>query len=651
MSVDLKKQSVMVLDAGFKYSSEDISKSMYRAFEKVCGMEHVYEFNTASGLDFCSKILSTYNVFHDKEAPTHHDIIQLLCDPILRYVIQTQVDLVIAIHGRNINPDIIDCLKIACPNTRVICWCLDDPMQIDISSAYGSHYHYIFTNEKNCVSVHGKDKAFQLNTAFDEEIFVVDKNEITEKYKSDILISGSIYQNRYEFIEKIYDFIKDYNVKIVGKIVNPELEFSRESLKARYIEGIVPVSEMAKYMIGAKICLDIPRPADISEYGRTNTKKLGATYLNPRIFETAGAGSMILTSDERSDIKNAFAEDEYVLYEDVDDCANKMIYYLESEDERLKIANKARDRAWKEHKYTDRVKEIFDCLPEKELNPRLVGLNLSQETTNAAAIEKFQGIWQKNFKDNVEFLGYGSLNEFIGCGTTRKALVVSNAPSLENHIDKLEELYSSDKLKDIDIITVNSAYRELRKRNIVPRFHTQIHPTQDQSKHFDDVDHDKTIFLASALLDNNVIRAWKGKKRLYAPKGVLVSGIEIPPEYSNKLALVECALVVGFTATVLAVRFGYKKIGWLGFDFALCKNQKYAFERCDYDEEMKYGLIIRKDMHGSPVLTNFVMLDAYKFMSGIANGQKDINFFNLTGEGLLFGPRIRQRELEDFVNA
>ena len=205
MSVDLKNQSVMVLDAGFKYSSEDVSKSMFRAFEKVCGIEHVYEFNTASGLEFCSKILSTYNIFKDKDEPTHHDIVQLLSDPILRYAIQTQIDLIIAIHGRNINTEVIDCLKIGCPNTRVVCWCLDDPMQIDVSTTYGSHYHNVFTNERNCVSIHGEDRAFHLNTAFDEEVFAIDKNEITEDYKSDILISGSIYQNRFEFIEKIYE--------------------------------------------------------------------------------------------------------------------------------------------------------------------------------------------------------------------------------------------------------------------------------------------------------------------------------------------------------------------------------------------------------------------------------------------------------------
>jgi len=649
MSVSFKDCSVMILDAGFMYSSEDISKSLYRAFERICGTENVYEFNTQSGLDFCRKILGTYNLFHNKDVPTHHDVLQLLCDPILRYTIQTQVDYIIAIHGMNINVEVIDCLRIALPNTRTICWCLDDPMQVDISTDYASHYDYVFTNEKNCVGRHGRNRAFHLQTAFDDGMFTVDKKELPDQMKSDILISGSIYKNRYDFIEELYEYIKDYNIKIIGKIVDPSVEFTKPGLLKAYNNEIIPIYEMARYMASAKICLDIPRPNDVSEYGRTNKANVSASYLNPRIYETAGAGSLILTSEERDQIKESFDKDEYTTYENVEDCANKIIYYLENKDERLEIAEKGRKTAWKKHRYIDRAGEMLEVLPEKAPNARLVGLSLSAERQNEIALDKHKELWQKNFNENVEFIDVGSLQEYEDSGQGRTALIVSNAPSLEKNLDALYLFNKSGKLKNVDIFSVNSAYRLLRSKDIIPKFHIQIHPTDDQAKHFEGVEQDKTIFLASALLSNNVIHAWEGEKRLFVPRGTLLMGMEIPEPYKKKVALIESALVVGFSATAMAIHLVYRKIAWLGFDFSYVNNQKYAYEDCIYDEEIRNGFIVRKDVNGSPVITNHIMLEACNYMAGLAIGQKNIDFYNLSNAGLLYGEEIKTTYLDEFI--
>lgn len=648
MSIDFVDKSVMILDAGFHYSSEDISQSLYRAFERKCGSENIFQFKTQAGLDFCNKVLTTYNVYNEKGDPTAQDIKQLLCDPILRYAVQTQVDYIIAVHGFNINTEIIDCLKLACPNTKTICWCVDDPQQIDVSHDYASHYDYTFTNEKNCVVIHGKDRAWHLETAYDDEIFNVDKDELDDEYRSDILISGSIYANRLDFIERIYEYIKDYKIKIIGKIVHPDVEFSKPGLREIYNGMIVPLDEMAKYMVGAKICLDIPRLTNISEYGRTNKNNITGSYLNPRIYETAGACSMIITSNERTQIEHSFESDECVTYTGSLDCANKLAYYLENEDDRIEIVNKAHERAKENHRYIDRVDEIFKILPEKPSNAKITGLRLGKEQQNQIALGKFKDTWQRNFDKNAEFVDCGSLEEFLNTGTDRKALIVSNAPSLEHHESALNMFNRNDMFKNVDIFSVNSSYRCLKFQSIVPKYHVQIHPTEDQAKHFEGADHSGTIFLASAFLNNKVIHAWEGEKRLFAPKGLMATDFHIPEEYKDKIAIIESALVVGFTATVLAVRFGYKTIGWLGFDFSLVDNKKYAHEKCDYTEEIRHGFIVRKDMHGSPVTTNYIMLDACAYMVGLANGQEDINFYNLTNAGLLYGGRVKRSTLSDF---
>ncbi len=651
MEIDPSRFSCFIINSGFQYSSEDVSDSIYRGFERVCGSEHTCQFQTKSGLSFCRKLLSTWRIFENKEMPSHDDVTQLLSDPILRYVIQTQPDLVLVVHGANINTEVIDCLKSACPNTRTAVWLVDDPMQIDLSEELGKHFDYVFTNEKNAVKIHGEDKAFNLPLAFNDEVFDIDPASIPDSLKKDILISGSIYPERYDFIEELYEYIKSYDVSVVGKIIRQNIEFTRESLKVRYTGHIVPLNEMAHHMAGAKICLDIPRRQDFSEYGRTNTRNITASYLNPRIYETASVGSLILTSTERDEIKDFFEEDEYVTYNDVDDCANKIIYYLENEEERKKIAEKAKLRVWQEHRYIDRAKKIIELLPEKPLNTRIHGLNLSQDQQNEIVVFKNKDIWEKNLRDNVEFADVGTLNEFNDCGEGRVALIISNGPSFEDQLDELCVRGESNDLENVDIFTVNSAYKEIRgKTAIVPKFHVQIHPTENQAMHFEDVPQGETIFLASILLNNKVIHAWIGEKRVFMPAGTLKMGLEIPSEYENKLSLIESALAVSFTSTAISCHFGYKKIGLLGFDFSFVNNKKYAYENCNFDDEIKNGFIVRKDVNDAPVISTYVMIESCEYMIKLTHGQADIEFHNVSCAGLFYGDKIRQTSLEDFLN-
>lgn len=652
MNIDPKRFSTFIVNSGFRYSSEDVSNSIYRAFERLCGKENVFQYQTQSGYDFSKKVLTTYNIFNGKDAPRHLDILQLLSDPILRYVIQVQPDLVLFIHGGNINMEVVECLKTACPNTRTAIWLVDDPMQVDLTENYAKTFDYVFVNEKNTVRIHGENKSWYLPLAFNDELFDVNIYDLEDEFKSDILIFGSLYPERVDFIEELYEYISKYDLLVAGKIIERDREFKRDSLKTKYKEGILDQRNLAHYIAGSKICLDIPRRQDISEYGRTNTRNIEASYLNPRIYETAAVNSLILTSSSRVEIKDTFEEDEFVLYDDVEDCANKIIYYLENEKERKEIAEKARGRVWKDHRYIDRANKIIECLPDKALNTRIHGLNLSQEEQNEFAIHKNKDTWQKNLNDNIEFCNIGTLNQFNGSGEDRTALIVSNGPSLEDHLATLSIMMKPndvDPVKNLDIFTMNSAYKVLRERNIVPNFQVQIHPTDDQAKHFEGVKQNGTTLLASVLLDNGVIHAWKGEKKLFMPKGTLKMGLTIPPGYENKLALVESALVVAFTTTAIACHFGYKRIAFLGLDFSFVNNKKYAFEKCNFDEEIRSGYIVQRDVNGSPVTTTYINLDACNYMIALTHGQADVEFYNCTGEGLLYGDKIKQMDLLEFL--
>ncbi len=97
---------------------------------------------------------------------------------------------------------------------------------------------------------------------------------------------------------------------------------------------------------------------------------LPAEGLSNRPFEVTGCGTMFMTDYTRADIKRAYKEDEeVVLFKDEKELREKLVYYLEHDAEREKIAQAGYNRTVTEHTYLNRMKQIFDTIqnPEKYL--------------------------------------------------------------------------------------------------------------------------------------------------------------------------------------------------------------------------------------------------------------------------------------------
>ena len=84
-----------------------------------------------------------------------------------------------------------------------------------------------------------------------------------------------------------------------------------------------------------------------------------------RDFEAPGCGSLLLTRDAKEIAEYFVPGEEIITYQDADDAAEKIKYYLENEDEREKIARKGYERVLKEHTYEKRFSEIFDAAQNK----------------------------------------------------------------------------------------------------------------------------------------------------------------------------------------------------------------------------------------------------------------------------------------------
>lgn len=85
-------------------------------------------------------------------------------------------------------------------------------------------------------------------------------------------------------------------------------------------------------------------------------------FLNPRLFELAASGAFQLV-DQRSLLPEVFAPGkEVVVFRDKFELKEQIDYYLAHPEERKQIAQRARERALREHTYAQRIKQMLSVI-------------------------------------------------------------------------------------------------------------------------------------------------------------------------------------------------------------------------------------------------------------------------------------------------
>jgi spore maturation protein CgeB len=153
---------------------------------------------------------------------------------------------------------------------------------------------------------------------------------------------------------------KVYDVCFVGRCYGGRKDFV-ETLKRKGISiaafGIgwensqrISQSDLVKIFNQSKIILDISFSA----------KDSTALTVKGRVFEAAGCGSLLLTQHTKGITEFFIPNEEVVTYQDVNDAAEKIKYYLANEDERERIAKRGYERVLKDHTWEKRLLDIFN---------------------------------------------------------------------------------------------------------------------------------------------------------------------------------------------------------------------------------------------------------------------------------------------------
>ena len=94
--------------------------------------------------------------------------------------------------------------------------------------------------------------------------------------------------------------------------------------------------------------------------GISLASKENKIQIKGRDFEAPGCGSLLLTRDTEEIAEYFVPGEENITYQDANDAAEKIKYYLKNENEREKIAKRGYEKVMKEHTVEKRLLEIFE---------------------------------------------------------------------------------------------------------------------------------------------------------------------------------------------------------------------------------------------------------------------------------------------------
>jgi len=160
----------------------------------------------------------------------------------------------------------------------------------------------------------------------------------------DVVFAGSLHQahrSRISFLRKIADAFQD------------KFHIWTQSF------GSLP-SELRKNFRGAVFGIDYYYVLSKAKIVLNHHGSILPWAHNYRLFEATGVGSFLLT-DNLPGIDELFEVGKEVeTYDSIDECIDKIKYYLLNEEEREKIAKAGQIRTLRDHTYEKRVQKLFD---------------------------------------------------------------------------------------------------------------------------------------------------------------------------------------------------------------------------------------------------------------------------------------------------
>lgn len=176
-------------------------------------------------------------------------------------------------------------------------WYTDDPYAIDESLRTCTYFRHVWTNERAAVPVYqgvGCQRVTHLPLGVETRVYR--PRSVVQRYRSDVLILGSAFENRLRVVESLLPILVRYRLRIVGP--GWQRLPSYRNIRHCVISGWVSPLEASRYYNGAKVVLNIHRTADDTHL-KQNRLGVPAETPNNRVLEIGACRSFQIVTKRK----------------------------------------------------------------------------------------------------------------------------------------------------------------------------------------------------------------------------------------------------------------------------------------------------------------------------------------------------------------
>ncbi len=261
---------------------------------------------------------------------------------------------------------------------------------------------------------------------------------------------------------------------------------------------------------------------------------------------------------------------------------------------------------------------------------------LSTKEVNIATLAKFEKVWASNIARNIgAFINAPGANIFFDRFRDVPAIVAAAGPSLHQSLDFI--MRNRDRAI---IIAVDTSYRILMKRGIVPHFCIVVDPQVINARYFEGSVPGRTILIADPTVHPSVFRLFRGRVAMTGVAFELMKWIE---RLSGEKGEITHGGSVSTNAYDFARRLGASPVCLTGQDLAFTGGHAHA--RGSYLDEQVH---LRTGRLYTPEMQNRFQLTALPkiFVRGIRSGSVHTN-----QKMMIFLSWFQKREDGGLINA
>lgn len=278
-------------------------------------------------------------------------------DNLIELAGQLRPDLVLVMHGLSVKASQIRSIRSLGIKTAV--WLVDEPYVTDVTIVLAPNYDYLFTHELSSIPIYRQLGCNVHYLPLGVNPAIYQPRYVPAQYQSDICFIGNAFFNRVHLIDQIAPFLALRETRIVGKLWKRLRRY--QSLKRNIRIEWISADEAASYYNGAKIVINIHRSHNDKVHNK-NSRNLPGLSINPRTYEIAACGAFQLT-DIRHDLNDLYTPGvEIETYASPKELIDKMVYYLNNEEQRKQVALKGLRKTLEKHTYQNRLHQLLNVI-------------------------------------------------------------------------------------------------------------------------------------------------------------------------------------------------------------------------------------------------------------------------------------------------